>query len=113
MDSLYACRRAQYIKLVSEMQCLPKMPANHIVASLALSEQITNNTSNIDSIDRKVIDRSPVPVSLMLNILLMGDSIIELSARASVDVVRILACILGLMQDWIPILKDNVIKVDG
>ena len=54
MDSLYACRRAQYIKLVSEMPCLPKMLVNHIVVSLALSDQITNNTFNTDSIDRKV-----------------------------------------------------------
>ncbi|MBV52923.1 MAG: hypothetical protein CL816_02515 [Coxiellaceae bacterium] len=106
MDGMHACRRLQYIQLISEMHCLPKLPADHIVSNLAVINQI-ESAREIGLEKNYTNENQAIPISLISNFLLMGSSILELFQSVFVSIHRFFACIIIMFRDWLPVLQQN------
>ena len=106
MDGMHACRRLQYIQLISEMHCLPKLPSGHMVSSLAVINKIENSRAMREEKEH-INTLKVIPITLISNILLMGSSVLELFQSVFVSIHRFFACVLIMFREWLPVLQKT------
>ena len=107
MDGMNAYRRAQYITLISEMHCLPKMASGNAIVTLSVINDYQSSMYDLCERDSRSVRTSHPPSSLLSNILLMGTSIFSLSQCMTIECHRIFSCALIIAQSWIPSMIDG------
>ena len=107
MDGMNAYRRSQYITLISEMHCLPKMASGNAIASLAVINDYQSSMYDSSERDSRSVRASHPPSSLLSHILLMCTSIFSLSQCMTIECHRIFSCALIIARWWIPTMIDG------
>ena len=110
MDAMNAYRRAQYITLISEIHCLPKMASGNAVASLAVVNDYQSSKYETSERDNFRDNSSQSPSSLLSHVLLMCTSIFSLSQCMTIQCHRIFSCALIIARCWLPAMIDGSVK---
>lgn len=110
MDGMNAYRRAQYITLISEIHCLPKMTSGNAIANLAVVSDYQSSIFEANESDNRNDSEPQSPSSLLSHVLLMCTSIFSLSQCMSIQCHRIFSCALIIVQCWLPAMIDGSIK---
>ena len=112
MDGMNAYRRAQYITLISEMHCLPKMTSGNAIASLAVVNDYHSSLYETSKSDNRNDNSSQLSGSLLSHVLLMCTSIFSLSQCMTIQCHRIFSCALIIAQCWLPAMIDGSVKAN-
>ena len=107
MDGMNAYRRAQYITLISEMHCLPKMASGNAIVTLSVINDYQSSMYDLCERDSRSVRTSHPPSSLLSNILLICTSLFSLSQSMTIDYHRFFACGVIIARWWMPDIIDG------